>query len=483
MMIRLQQTIERPRLWGLDAAALHDAWWRGHGVQVVRRGAGMERERGADLFLLVEPEQLVLFDLESMADRIAWRNAAVTRLRVVRRSDEGYDERVETDDDGGVLRITRRYRARTVAAWRVLIVRRADYAATWARAESRRAAWTEIRGRAGLSHVDVLKRPGGCWTLGRPEEERDLVAALVARWRDPDRAIEGIVRVAEGVWAAKGDRIDPAAIAIGPAWIGRSGAASGEECLVGPTWRGDRDPAYPPARVRAIREIEPGESGAEGGAPNVPRRRRRRPVYGAAKRLTDIALSGCGLIALAPLFLLAALAVAIDDGRPIFFGHRRQSRTGRPFRCWKFRTMARDADAIRARLLEENRCDGPQFFIADDPRVTRVGRVLRRFQIDELPQLWNVLVGQMSLVGPRPSPDDENQICAPWREIRLSVRPGITGLWQIRRTRRPGVDFQEWIRYDVEYVENSGWLYDMKILFLTIGTLMPGRRHASDEAR
>ena len=103
-----------------------------------------------------------------------------------------------------------------------------------------------------------------------------------------------------------------------------------------------------------------------------------------------------------------------------------------------------------------------------DPRITKVGRVLRKLQLDELPQFFNVLLGQMSVVGPRPSPFSENQYCPGWREARLSVRPGVTGLWQIRRTRADGADFQEWIRYDIEYVEQASFWLDVYIIWKTI---------------
>lgn len=112
--------------------------------------------------------------------------------------------------------------------------------------------------------------------------------------------------------------------------------------------------------------------------------------------------------------------------------------------------------------------DGPQFFMEHDPRLTRIGRFLRMSNLDELPQFFNVLVGHMSIVGPRPSPRSENQYCPPWREARLSVRPGITGLWQVKRSRVQGLDFQEWIRYDIEYVENMSWRLDLWIIAQTV---------------
>ena len=130
--------------------------------------------------------------------------------------------------------------------------------------------------------------------------------------------------------------------------------------------------------------------------------------------------------------------------------------------------MRKDAEEIKARLLQENQADGPQFFIENDPRISKVGRVLRKTNLDELPQFLNVLAGHMAIVGPRPSPYKENQFCPPWREARLSVRPGVTGLWQVKRSRNEGEDFQEWIRYDIEYVENRTWSMDLYIIFWTL---------------
>ena len=158
----------------------------------------------------------------------------------------------------------------------------------------------------------------------------------------------------------------------------------------------------------------------------------------------------------------------IEDGWPPFFAHRRETLGGQQFPCLKFRSMRRDAERIKAELVRENMADGPQFFIKNDPRLTRIGRLLRKTQLDEIPQFVNVLLGHMSVVGPRPSPLSENQYCPAWREARLSVRPGLTGLWQVRRTRRRGLDFQEWIRFDLEYVERASWRLDLWIIWRTI---------------
>jgi lipopolysaccharide/colanic/teichoic acid biosynthesis glycosyltransferase len=180
------------------------------------------------------------------------------------------------------------------------------------------------------------------------------------------------------------------------------------------------------------------------------------------------------LLVTLPLYPFIALAIMIEDGWPIFFGHKRETLGGREFRCWKFRSMRRDADEIKARLQQVNQADGPQFFMDDDPRLTRVGKLLRKTNLDEFPQFINVLLGDMSVIGPRPSPRSENQYCPPWREARLSVRPGITGLWQIKRTRRRGLDFQEWIKFDIQYVENQSWWMDMYILWQTFIVLLRG---------
>jgi lipopolysaccharide/colanic/teichoic acid biosynthesis glycosyltransferase len=226
--------------------------------------------------------------------------------------------------------------------------------------------------------------------------------------------------------------------------------------------------------VRPIEEIFSPDSGDRTEATGP-----RDGIYGPVKRSLDVVAALLVLVLGSPVLLFCALAVVIDDGFPVFFGHRRQTRGGGTFRCWKFRTMRRDAEARVAELRMQNLCDGPQVFIKDDPRVTRIGKVLRALQLDELPQFWNVLIGEMSLVGPRPSPDKENQFCPAWREMRLSVRPGITGLWQVMRTREPGKDFQEWIRYDIDYVRHMGPWLDLKIVVLTVWNILSkifGRR-------
>lgn len=186
------------------------------------------------------------------------------------------------------------------------------------------------------------------------------------------------------------------------------------------------------------------------------------------KRIADILFSLVVLILSTPIFLIVAAIIKLTSPGPIFYPARRQGKYGVEFDCLKFRTMIVQADALQDRLRVVNQVDGPQFKIEDDPRITGIGKFLRDTCIDEIPQFINVLLGQMSVVGPRPSPDRENRTCPAWRDARLSVRPGITGLWQISRTRKIGMDFQEWVYYDMEYVRNLNLWMDMRICVRTV---------------
>jgi len=198
------------------------------------------------------------------------------------------------------------------------------------------------------------------------------------------------------------------------------------------------------------------------------------PIFSYArciKRATDIIASLAVLILFAPILPVIALAIKVSSPGPVFFRDRRQGLHGKEFYCLKFRTMVPGADKIQEKLRVVNQTDGPQFKIDDDPRVSAVGRFLRETYIDEISQFLNVLLGQMSVVGPRPSPQAENLLCPAWRDARLSARPGITGLWQICRTRHQGRDFQEWIHYDTEYIRNLSFRLDLWISWRTVKKL------------
>jgi lipopolysaccharide/colanic/teichoic acid biosynthesis glycosyltransferase len=199
-----------------------------------------------------------------------------------------------------------------------------------------------------------------------------------------------------------------------------------------------------------------------------------RPGAGqmAMKRTLDVIGASIGLLVLSPLLAAAAAAIRVSDGRPILFHQPRAGIGGRPFPVLKFRTMSRDADARRSELREHNEIGGAAFKMRNDPRVTPLGSWLRRMSIDELPQLWNVLKGEMSLVGPRPHPYDDVAGYRPWHLRRLTTKPGLTGLWQIELRDDP--DFDRWVEKDLEYIDRwSIWL-DLKIILRTIPAVLRG---------
>ncbi len=190
----------------------------------------------------------------------------------------------------------------------------------------------------------------------------------------------------------------------------------------------------------------------------------------AAKRVMDIAVAAIGLLLLGPVMALIALAVRTGSPGPILFRQLRVGLHGRPIGVVKFRTMSADAEQRVAELAERNEIRGHAFKVTDDPRITAVGRWLRRTSLDELPQLWNVLRGEMSLVGPRPPLPSEVASYDVWHRRRLSMKPGITGLWQIRA--RHEADFDRWVETDLEYIDGwSVWL-DLKIMVRTIPAVL-----------
>jgi lipopolysaccharide/colanic/teichoic acid biosynthesis glycosyltransferase/ADP-glucose pyrophosphorylase len=193
-------------------------------------------------------------------------------------------------------------------------------------------------------------------------------------------------------------------------------------------------------------------------------------LYHIARRILDVVVSAAGIILLLPLLLLIAIAIKIDSHGPLFYIQKRCGLRGKLFNMIKFRTMVENAEDLQKELLVRNEVDGPLFKISDDPRVTKLGRILRKTSLDEIPQLFNVLKGEMSLVGPRPLIMDEMKFSQTWRDTRLKVKPGITGLWQIQgRSKAP---FHDWIRYDISYVKNQSLWLDIKILFRTLKAVL-----------
>ena len=201
------------------------------------------------------------------------------------------------------------------------------------------------------------------------------------------------------------------------------------------------------------------------------------PLGGVAKRGFDIVGAGLGIIALSPLFLLIALLVKVSDGGSVFYGHRRIGRGGRIFQCLKFRTMVRDGDAVLAAHIR----DDPQARaeweatrkLKDDPRVTRVGSVLRKLSLDELPQIINILLGDMSIVGPRPVVRDELEYYGKAVVFYLKSRPGLTGLWQV--SGRNDVSYDSRVAFDRHYVENWSLAEDIRIILKTVPAVCMSR--------
>ncbi len=199
----------------------------------------------------------------------------------------------------------------------------------------------------------------------------------------------------------------------------------------------------------------------------------RLPVaQSRAKRLFDVVLAGTGLLVLSPLLLLIVVAIVIDSGWPPLYSQRRTGFEGRHFRMWKFRTMVRNAEARRSELLALNEAPYPAFKIRNDPRVTRVGRILRKSSADELPQLWNVLLGDMSLVGPRPLPTIEADLLDLAGRQRLLARPGITCFWQLSNRHSDQSGFADWLAKDLAYIHDWSLWQDVVILARTAGAVM-----------
>ena len=213
-------------------------------------------------------------------------------------------------------------------------------------------------------------------------------------------------------------------------------------------------------------------------APAVYRRRTRRPrtipsrPYLLVKRGFDLLVSALLILLLLPVFAGCALLIWLEDGRPILFAQRRTGRAGRRFRMYKFRTMVRNAEELKSRLAHLNELTWPDFKITNDPRITRIGRILRRTSLDELPQLFNVIKGDMSLVGPRPT-SFEAGTYALWQTERLEVTPGITGLWQI--SGRSELDFNERLNLDIDYIERASLWLDLQILLRTVAVVLTRR--------
>ncbi|MBU3134085.1 sugar transferase [Clostridium gasigenes] len=192
-------------------------------------------------------------------------------------------------------------------------------------------------------------------------------------------------------------------------------------------------------------------------------------LYLFSKRTLDIVASLIGLIVLSPIIVITGILIRIESKGPIIFSQKRIGLNGRKFKMYKFRSMVLNAEALKTKLLEQNEMSGPMFKMKEDPRITKTGKFIRKTSIDELPQLINVLKGEMSLVGPRPSLPQEVEKFEPWMMKRLEVKPGLTCYWQV--SGRNNIDFEAWMQLDLDYVNDRSFLLDIKLIFRTFFVL------------
>ena len=484
---------------GVPTAAYEQAIRR---VRPVERVAAVSDFRHSEWY---EPSDWLLFvdarwytsdhtEIAALLKDVSRSNGHSTHLTRPPRHRGGTTERVETGDDGSVQRIRRYYDQTT---WPYL----SGVIASLVPAGCLRAlpdplplgSLTELR-RALVVH-DVPCRdiaaeaPAFDFESARDfllaNEQAVLARAGAALPLTEDRAarLDADIRLVGPVIVHRGASVQRGAVVIGPSVIGEA-AVVGSGALVAQcvVWH---DTVVPPgARIR--HQVIPAapDSGAvdlsmSADGELVPMRAQPRPrssSYPSLKAAIDAVVAFVALLVLSPLLLAIALVIAFDSRGSVLFADMREGRAGRLFRCLKFRTMVHDGAARQREMQARNEVDGPQFKLEKDPRVTRVGRWLRPMSLDELPQLVNVLRGEMSLIGPRPSPFRENQLCVPWRRGRLSVRPGITGLWQICRHDRRHGDFHQWIYMDLLYVRHMSLWVDFKIALATVLTL-GGKTH------
>lgn len=199
-------------------------------------------------------------------------------------------------------------------------------------------------------------------------------------------------------------------------------------------------------------------------------------LYLVCKRAMDIFASLLGLIILSPLLIIISILIKLESSGPVLFKQERVGLKGKHFIMYKFRSMVINAEELKAKLESQNEMSGPMFKIKNDPRITKVGRFIRKTSIDELPQLINILKGEMSLVGPRPSLPSEVEMFEKWMLRRLDAKPGLTCYWQVRG--RNSIGFEEWMEMDVDYVNNRELWIDIKLIFKTVNVLL-GDKNAS----
>ena len=203
---------------------------------------------------------------------------------------------------------------------------------------------------------------------------------------------------------------------------------------------------------------------------------RSNVLYEVIKRIIDIVASFTGLIVLSPLMLVVSILIKLESKGEVIFKQKRVGLNGKEFYMYKFRSMVINAEELKAELESQNEMSGPMFKMKDDPRITKIGKFIRKTSIDELPQLINVIKGDMSLVGPRPSLPKEVEEFETWMRERLEVKPGLTCIWQV--SGRNNIDFEDWMKLDIKYVRERSFKLDMKLILKTVLVLL-GDKNAS----
>ncbi len=447
------------RLWGRTLLEMHDWYWASRGLQVLRRGTPIAPTDDHCRLLLLEPAQLVLFDMPTEATRLLRSKSVALRVMIHDSEEPKLGESLHTTDDGQLRAVHRDYTVAPPVVSAAHVTNDCTAASVWNSATGSISAARTLRAALPFGqYLDVHITGQNFDSHCRADHDR-CRRMLLARWIDIPTFDSSVMRVKPNVWAHETATVPPSARFVGPVWIGAGVTLEHGAIVIGPHIINDVQPTTPRPTNLQVQPIQ------------IASRKARFDL--SLRRAFDVCFSLFAIACSLPLWPIIALAIWIDDGWPILYRHRRQTIGGHSFDCLKFRTMRTNADEIKAALQSRNICDGPQFYIENDPRETRVGRVLRKFHFDELPQFLNVLAGHMSIVGPRPSPEIENRFCPAWRATRLSVKPGITGLWQVRRTRQPDADFQEWIRYDTEYVRTRTWWMDVRIIARTLRQMLP----------
>lgn len=455
----------------------------------------------SDWLLLVDPRAFPVngFDPAVLMPGVSQTPRMTHHLVTLASHSIGTQERVELDADGRVRRVQRYYDSVTWTQTAGTLASLVPVSSLAMTTMQEFASLTDFRRALGATGAPARDIPLDGPVVDLNDERmllrlNEVVARAAGDWpatagRAPSGGrIAPSARLLGPVILQDGVVIEPGVTIVGPTVIGkgaiiRLGATIAQAVVatgaIVPSDVVVRQRLFSAAtRVAEGGRLEPPDSALEMTAdvPELEEEHRPRRIYPTIKAGIESVIATIALILLSPLLALLAILIKLESSGPILYGDPREAKDGRLFLCYKFRTMRVGAEAVQRELMAANEVDGPQFKMDHDPRVTRLGRYLRAVSLDELPQLINVARLQMSLVGPRPSPFRENQTCVPWREARLSVRPGITGLWQVCRHERAHGDFHQWIYYDMQYVSHMSFWVDVKILVATVLTL-GGKSH------